>query len=298
MSTVENRAWLGEFLRRRREELTPAEVGLSARTAGRTPGLRREEVAALATVSSSYYERLEQGRGPRPSATVLGAIAAALRLTGDEEAYLYRLAGQSPPVRHDRPEQVDPGLTHLLDAVSDTTPAFVTDELGTVLAQNWLNVTLFGRFAGRPGLTGNLVWHWFTAPEWRHRLDPPENQEQTGAAYVADLRALIAERGPDSAASALAERLIGASPEFRAMWSRHTVATLHCPTKVVHDARVGRLDLDCAIVTSPAWRQRMLLLKPVPGTPSAARIAALHSGRPSPRSSPHKQDVVVGVARP
>ncbi|WP_436532588.1 helix-turn-helix transcriptional regulator [Actinoplanes sp. HUAS TT8] len=295
---MENRAWLGEFLRRRREELTPAEVGLTARTTGRTPGLRREEVAALATVSASYYERLEQGRGPRPSATVLAAIAAALQLTGDEETYLFRLAGQSAPVRRDEPQQVDPGLAHVLDAVSDTTPAFVTDELGTVLAQNWLNVTLFGRFTGRPGLTGNLIWHWFTSPEWRHRIDPPENQEQTGAAYVADLRTLIAERGEDSAARDLAERLIEVSREFRGMWARHTVATLHCPTKVVHDPRVGRLDLDCAIVTSSAWRQRMLLLKPVPGTPSAARIAALHSYRPSPRSAPHKQDVVGGAARP
>jgi transcriptional regulator with XRE-family HTH domain len=295
---VENRAWLGEFLRRRREELAPDEVGLPARAAGRTPGLRREEVAALATVSTTYYERLEQGRGPRPSATVLAAIAGALRLTGDEETHLYRLAGQTAPVRQDQPQPVDPGLAHLLDAVSDTTPAFVTDDLGTVLAQNWLNVTLFGRFAGLPGRAANLVWHWFTSPEWRHRLDPPENQEQTGAAYVADLRAVIAERGHDGPAGELADRLAEVSPEFRAMWARHAVATLHCPTKVVHDERVGRIELDCAVVTSPVLRQRMLMLKPVPGSPSAARIAALHAYRSSPRPAPHKQDVVGGARRP
>ena len=294
---MENRAWLGEFLRRRREELSPLEVGLPARAAGRTPGLRREEVAGLAAVSTTYYERLEQGRGPRPSATVLAAIAAVLRLTGDEEIHLYRLAGQTAPVRWKQPQPVDPGLAHLLEAVSDTTPAFVTDELGTVLAQNWLNVTLFGWFAGLPGLAANLVWHWFTSPTWRHRLDPPENQKQTGAAYVADLRAVIAERGHAGPAGELADRLIEASPEFRAMWARHAVATLHCPTKVVDDERVGRIELDCAIVTSPALRQRMLMLKPVPGTPSAARIAALHAYRPSLRSSPHNQDVVGGGRR-
>jgi transcriptional regulator with XRE-family HTH domain len=274
------------------------EAGLPARATGRTPGLRREEVAALASVSTTYYERLEQGRGPRPSTTVLAAIAAALRLNGDEETHLYRLTGQTAPVRRDQPQLVDPGLAHLLEAVSDTTPAFVTDELGTVLAQNWLNVTLFGRFAGLPGLAANLVWHWFTSPEWRHRLDPPENQEQTGAAYVADLRAVIAERGHGSPAGELVDQLIESSPEFRALWARHAVATLHCSTKVVDDERVGRIELNCAMVTSPTLGQRMLMLTPVPGTPSAARIAALHAHRPSPRPSPHKQDVGGGARRP
>lgn len=294
---MENRAWLGEFLRRRREALSPVEVGLPARASGRTPGLRREEVAALATVSATYYERLEQGRGPRPSATVLAAVSAALRLTGDEETHLYRLAGQTVPVRWGQQQTVDPGLTHLLEAVSDTTPAFVTDELGTVLAQNWLNVALFGQFAGLPGLAANLVWHWFTSPQWRRRLDPPENQEQTGAAYVADLRAVIGERGPGGPASELIDRLVEASPEFRVMWARHAVATLHCPTKVIHDERVGRIELDCAMVLSPV-RQRMLMLKARPNSVSAARIAALHAYRTSLQSSSHKQNVVGGAHRP
>ena len=297
---MENLARLGLFLRRRREGLTPAVAGLPARDPGRTPGLRREEVATLANVSTIYYERLEQGRGSRPSATVLAGIAAALRLTDDEAAHLYALAGQTAPARavHTVDEPVDAGLAYLVEALADTTPAFVTDNLGTVLAQNWLNVTLFGRFAGLPGLAANLVWHWFTSPEWRHRIDLPENQEQTGSAYAADLRAVIAEQGHDGPAGELVDRLIEFSPEFRAKWARHSVAVLHCNTKVVDDERVGRIELDCAIVTSPALRQRMLMLKPVPGTPSAARIAALHAYRPPLRSSPYKQDVVGGARRP
>ncbi|MBL7261312.1 helix-turn-helix transcriptional regulator [Paractinoplanes lichenicola] len=291
-----NRAWLGQFLRSRREALSPVAAGLPTRATGRTPGLRREEVAQLASISATYYERLEQGRGPHPSAAVLAAISAALRLTGDERAHLFRLAGQSAPApaEPERPVEVDPGLAHLLDAVSDTTPAFVTDDLGTVLAQNWLNVTLFGRFAGRPGLAGNLVWHWFTSPAWRDRLDPPESQEQTGYAYVADLRAVLAEHGPGGRAERLVERLTAASGEFRAMWEQHPVATLHCATKVVHDERVGRLDLDCEIVMSPGARQRMLMMKPAAGSPSADRIAALHAHRPDP----HHQDVVDEASRP
>jgi transcriptional regulator with XRE-family HTH domain len=95
---VDDRALLGEFLRRRRKALSPTEAGLPARAPRRTPGLRREEVAALATMSTTYYERLERGRGPRPSATVPSAVSAAPRLTGDERAHLFRLAGHTAPV--------------------------------------------------------------------------------------------------------------------------------------------------------------------------------------------------------
>lgn len=284
---VENRALLGQFLRRHREDLTPEAAGLPARRAGRTPGLRREEVAELAKVSTTYYERLEQGRGPRPSAPVLGGIAEALRLDADERAHLFRLAGHTAPARGSSvPEPVDPGLAYLLEAVAETTPAFITDELGTVLAQNWLNLTLFGHFAGRPGLDANLIWRWFTSPAWRDRLDPPHQQEQTGFAYVADLRAVIAAHGHGRPAADLVDRLRRTSAEFRAMWERQAVAMLHCSTKVVHDERVGRIDLDCSIVVSASGRQRMLLLQPVAGTPSADRIAELTA------AAPHKRDVV------
>lgn len=287
---MEDRDWLGEFLRRRREALSPVEAGFPSLRRRRTPGLRREEVAALANVSSTYYERLERARGPRPSAAVLSGIAAALRLSETEKAHLFRLAGHLAPPWDPQPEPVDPGLAYLLTAISGTTPAFVTDDLGTVLAQNWLNVTLFGQFADRPGIEANLVWHWFTSPSWRDRLDPPEQQEQTGMAYVSDLRAVTAQRGRDRTAGDLVERLGEASAEFRAMWGRHTVATPHCSTKVVHDERVGRLDLDCEIVTGATTRQRMLTLQPVAGTPTAERIAALRAHR----APAHDHDVLLG----
>ncbi len=288
---MENRASLGQFLRRRREDLTPLEVGLTPQGRRRTPGLRREEVAGLANVSTTYYERLEQGRGPRPSAPVLASLAAALQLSGDEIPHLYRLAGHTAPGRPQHPDdQVDAGLAYLLAAVEQTTPAFVTDELGFVLAQNWLNVALFGRFAGLPGLEANLVWHWFTCPAWRDRLDPADQQEQTGLAYVADLRAVIAQHGHQGPAAHLVERLQEASADFRAMWDRQAVSMLHCSDKVVHDERVGRLDLECSVVLGASGRQRMLLLQPVPGTPSAERIARLSS-------APHNRDVVSGSLR-
>jgi len=273
---MDNRAWLGEFLRRRREGLSPELTGRPARSRSRTPGLRREEVAELANVSATYYERLEQGRGSRPSVTVLTALSAVLRLTADEQAHLFQLAGHAvPPVAGEPEEAAEPGLAELLQAISDTTPAAITDNLGTVLEQNWLSVTLLGRFAGLPGLTANLVWQWFTSPAWRFRLEPPEQHEQTGLAYVSDLRAVTARRGNDAPAAQLVTSLVEASPEFRRMWDQHKVAALHCPKKVIDDDRVGRLELTCSIVTGQRTGQRLLALRPVPDTPTAERIAML-----------------------
>src|ERR1700729_1857291 len=92
-----NREDLATFLRTRRERLRPADVGLPGGERRRTPGLRRQEVAQLAGMSVDYYIRLEQARGPHPSAQILGALSRALMLTADEREYLFRLADESPP---------------------------------------------------------------------------------------------------------------------------------------------------------------------------------------------------------
>ncbi len=185
---------LGNFLRQRRDALTPEQVGLPPGGRRRAPGLRRDEVAALAHMSVTYYERLEQGRGPQPSAAMLAGLARALRLSGDERDHLYRLVGQAPPVAADSEGYVDPGLLAVLRAVEATTPGYIADDLGTVVAQNALSLALFGRFAGRPGWEGNLVWRGFTSPRWRSLLEPESQHEQTGRAYVADLRAIVPPR--------------------------------------------------------------------------------------------------------
>ena len=90
-----DREELADFLRRRRERLRPADVGLAAGNRRRTPGLRREEVAQLAAISVDYYTRLEQARAPQPSRAVLTSLARALRLSDDEWAHLFHLVGES-----------------------------------------------------------------------------------------------------------------------------------------------------------------------------------------------------------
>ena len=265
----------GEFLRRRRELLSPLDVGLPAGARRRTPGLRRDEVAGLAHMSTRYYERLEQGGGPQPSAGVLARVAEVLRLSTDERDHLYLLAGHAAPVKAADEGYVDPGLASVLTAMDRTAPGFISDDLGLLVAQNRLNVTLFGRMTGRKGYGSNLIWIWFTSPEWRDRLEPCAQHEQTGLAYVADLRAAAAQRGHDSASTDLICALHQASVEFTGLWNRGSVAALHCLNKEVHDERVGRLDLECSVLTSPTSRQRLLLMQPVAGTPTGRRLRRL-----------------------
>ncbi|MGW7383105.1 MmyB family transcriptional regulator [Streptomyces sp. NPDC054794] len=142
------------------------------------------------------------------------------------------------------------------------------------MAQNPLNIALFGTFTDRPGHERNLTWHWFTSTHWRSVLRSASTQEEeaTSLSCVADLRAILAQRGHDSAAATLVPDLRAASAEFADMWDRHRVSTLHCSTKSVVDRQVGRLDLDCVVLASPLSRQRLLLLQPVPGTPTTDRL--------------------------
>ena len=105
-----DRAALAGFLRRRREALRPGDVGLPAAPRRRAPGLRREEIAALAAMSVDYYTRLEQQRGPQPSEQMLASLAQAVRLTGDERDYLFRIAGPNPPASTRAATHVAPAL--------------------------------------------------------------------------------------------------------------------------------------------------------------------------------------------
>jgi transcriptional regulator with XRE-family HTH domain len=276
-ASMNQEAELADFLRHRRESLRPTDVGLQAGPRRRTPGLRRDEVAKLAHMSTDYYERLEQRRAPRPSSSMLANIAQALRLTAQERSHLYLLTGQAPPATIEQAPPVDAGLCSAMASMIATTPAFVTDDLGHCLVQNLMNRALFGDIAGGVGRDTNLVWRWFTSSQWRSRLQSasPEEEEATGLSYVADLRATTAHRGHDAAATQLVADLRSASPEFDRMWDQHRVSALHCSTKIVVDERVGRLDLDCTVVLSPHSTQRLLMLNPLAGTPTGERLGQL-----------------------
>ena len=276
MHPAEDRDALGAFLRHRREQLQPGDVGLVAGGRRRAVGLRRDEVAMLAAISTDYYERIEQARGPHPSAEVLGAVCRAMRFTIDERDHVHRLAGQPPPSpqRHRGAGYADPGLMCVLDALAASVPALICDDLHTVTAQNPLNAALLGPLAGEVGLRRNFLWRWFTDTELRARY-APDQHDALGREYVADLRVAVGARGADPDVRGLLEVLTGASSEFRTLWSLQEVARRNSTRKVFTHPQVGRLELECDVVVSPASGQRLVLFRPQPGTGSTQRLELL-----------------------
>jgi transcriptional regulator with XRE-family HTH domain len=270
-----NRTELARFLRNRREALTPAQVGLKPGARRRTPGLRRDEVAELASMSTNYYEKLEQARGPRPSPTVLDAIARSLRLSAEEREHLYLLAAQPLPAQEDRRSELDAGLVMAMDSLTATTIAMIVDDLGTVLAQNRLSAEVFGRLADQADHANNMVWRWFTDPAWRASWAPTETHDATAAGFVADLRALAAQRDHDPATARFVGELRAASDEFARSWDQHDVYRMQPGFEVLRHPQVGRLVLGCGILQGRTPGQRLFLFRAAAGTPTGSRLAAL-----------------------
>lgn len=267
-----DREELADFLRRRREQLQPGAVGLAPGTRRRTPGLRRDEVALLAGMSTDYYTRLEQARGPRPSTQVLASLARALRLTDSERDHLYHLAGQQPPARGGD-SHVGPGILHVLTKLDDT-PACVISDLGEVLVQNRMHTLISGDLSQRRGLDRCIPWLWFTHPEERLRF-AAEDREGLGHKHVADLRATAARRSGDADITDLVTRLRAASPEFERLWNEHEVGTGAGHNKRILHPEVGLLELICEPLLTPSATRHLLVYYPKPGTDTQDKLDLL-----------------------
>ncbi|WP_331461327.1 helix-turn-helix transcriptional regulator [Micromonospora tarapacensis] len=271
-----DRAGLADFIRRRREQLRPSDVGLPEGTRRRAAGLRREELAMLAGISSDYYARLEQARGANPSEPVVACLARALRLGTDERDHLLRLAGHTPPARR-AGRHVRPGLIQLLDRLTDI-PALISTDLGDILLQNPLADVALGRrplaTAHRDDHAGNLVWAWFTDPPTRTRF-PEEDWERHSIAHVGDLRATLSRRGGDDDVVRLVRDLSESSDEFRAMWARHDVGVRRFDRKRILHPEVGVLDLNCEILLTLEEDLKVLAFFPVEGTDAREKLDLL-----------------------
>jgi transcriptional regulator with XRE-family HTH domain len=259
-----NRAALADFLRHRREALQPGDVGLAAGPRRRTAGLRREEVAGLAAMSTDYYTRLEQQRGPQPSEQMLASLARALRLTGDERDYLFQLAGRGAPASVPTATHVAPALLRVLDRLDDT-PALILSNLGEVLVQNRMADALFGSKSGYTGLARSEVYRWFTDPAERLRY-PGDDRDRQSRAQVANLRAAYGSMGPQSRAGELVRALQKASAEFAALWERHEVAKRFEDHKILIHPELGPIELDCQVLFTEDQSQALLVLTAAPRT--------------------------------
>jgi transcriptional regulator with XRE-family HTH domain len=268
-----DREQLADFLRRRREALQPGDVGLAKGLRRRTNGLRREEVAGLAGMSTDYYSRLEQQRGSQPSEQMAAAIARALRLTLDERDHLFRLAGYSAPSRVLPSDHVSPALMRILDRLDDT-PALVISDLGEALAQNRLAVALLGDQTAFTGMARSLVYRWFTDPLAR-RIYPEADHDHHSRVQVADLRAAFVRRGQDARSAALVRQLRATSEEFANRWDEHEVAVRLGDHKRIVHPELGVIEVDCQILVSEDQAQRLLVFTAPPGTEGAEQLQLL-----------------------
>jgi transcriptional regulator with XRE-family HTH domain len=271
--TYMNRAALADFLRRRREALRPSDMGLAPGSRRRTPGLRREEVAALTGMSVDYYVRLEQQRGPQPSEQMLASLARALRLSADERDHLYRLAGHNVPRRTPADTHVAPALLRVLDRLEDS-PALILSFLGEVLVANRLATAIFGDHSRLTGWARSDVYRWFTDPASRE-VYPPEDHERQARSMVASLRAAHGASGPRSRPGELVRLLLAKSDEFRDMWERHEVARRFEDHKTLVHPEVGRIDVDCQALFTEDQSQALLVLTPAPGSEGEDKIRLL-----------------------
>jgi transcriptional regulator with XRE-family HTH domain len=235
---------LAQFLRARRSLVQTTDVGLPASGRRRVAGLRREEVAMLAGISTDYYVRLEQGREEHPSDQVLDAIGRALQLDDDAVAYMRNLMRhKTADSRGERLHQLHPAIGTLIDSWP-LTAACVIDPGMTVVVANQLAVALSPHFvvgvntlrelfldANSPELYRD--WKMMTA--WAVRL--------TRASYG---------QRPDPALVGLVDELIEHSPRFRQLWARHDVRHKVAGGLAINHPQVGTLELHYQHMVLPA----------------------------------------------
>jgi len=264
---------LADFLRRRRETLQPGDVGLHSGPRRRTGGLRREEVATLAGMSTDYYTRLEQQRSPQPSVQIATALARALRLTLDERDHLFGLIGHNPPARFQHSEHVSPTLLRVLDRLHDS-PALVLTDLAEVLAQNPLSVALTRDQTRHTGLARSAYYRWFTDPAER-RFYPEEDHLDLGRTHVARLRAALTTGSDTHTAARILADLQQRSPEFVSIWQRQEVAQRYDDHKAFVHPELGRIDVDCEFLYAENRAQTLIVLTSRPGTESHTKLQLL-----------------------
>lgn len=273
-----DREALAGFLRLRRDSLQPEDVGLHRGQRRRTEGLRREEVAALSHMSADYYARLERGDGPLPSAQMIAAIAQGLHLTIDERDHLFRLAGHQPPPRGGVSDHIGPGMLRIFDRLGDT-PAEIVSELGETLRQTPLGIALTGDTASLRGPERSIGYRWFSDPRTRE-LYAADEHDYLSRLWVSGLRDVIARRGPESRAAALAEDLHAQSTEFRTIWATHEVGLRPHETKRFVHPDLGALELTCQSLIDPEQSHALLVYTAIPGSESYEKLRMLSALAP------------------
>ncbi|RKE23114.1 helix-turn-helix transcriptional regulator [Streptomyces sp. TLI_171] len=272
---------LGSFLRARRARLAPADLGLAAGGRRRTPGLRREEVAARAGISADYYARLEQGRQRVPTGPVLDGIADALHLGDAERAYLHRLAGRrrEAPRAGERAAAVSASTLALLETL-DAAPAFVTGPTFDLLAWNRPAAVLLAGPERRPAHERNLLWQVFCCPHGARSTDNHAPGRSIGADLVASLRAHHVDRPADRRLAALVDRFSAASPAFAALWAQHRAGPPGPGRLHVRHPELDTEVLEYTVLALPEPGRHVFACLAPPGSRTRRAFTAAHRADP------------------
>jgi transcriptional regulator with XRE-family HTH domain len=277
------RAELADFLRKRRASLKPEDVGLPNVGRRRTPGLRREEVAQLAGVGTTWYTWLEQGRDVRASFEVFEAIARALRLSPVERAHLILLGrGEAAPPCKPPAERISPAIRRLIESLGPN-PAYVIGRRWDYLAWNRAACAVFGDFGRVPRHARNHLWQLFLNPARRELMT---DWEEGSRLVVAKFRADSAQHLSDPSFEELIQALRQSSPEFCQAWKRHEVAQQGSGRKEIRHPDVGSLLFEHAVFHPADFPdQRLVLYSPVADTGTAEKVRELIAADAEPAYS-------------
>jgi transcriptional regulator with XRE-family HTH domain len=228
---------LGEFLRAKRDQLRPEDVGLPPGFRRRAPGLRREEVAGLCHISPTWYTWIEQGRTQAVSTDTLAALAEGLRLSQAERAYLFELAARADPT-HPQVSEAAPHLAPLVQAIR--TPAYILDRHWDAIAWNKPAATLFEDWL-KPRGGRNLLRYVFLHPG---APDFIVNWPERAQRLVAEYRSDTAAWRDDPVRQALVDELRTASRDFDRAWRSQKVLSREGGLRAFAHARTGRHDYE------------------------------------------------------
>ncbi|GAA1885056.1 helix-turn-helix transcriptional regulator [Actinomadura bangladeshensis] len=270
-----DRRELADFLRSRRERITPADVGLPAGPRRRTPGLRREEVAQLAFISTEYYTRLEQARAPHPSHEVLAGLARALRMSDAERDHLHHLAGTPLPPPAGPSRDVRQSILDLLRRLPNAA-ATVTSATFEILAWNDLAAALMEDFSALPRRDRNLVRRVFLGPDTHgQRLYGVSDADRFARTATQRLRAAAARYPDDPQLRELVADLLNGSEEFTRLWNSHDVSAVPALRKTFQHPQVGPITVNCDVLDITDRDQQVVIYTATPGSPSEEALKLL-----------------------
>ncbi|WP_406476487.1 helix-turn-helix transcriptional regulator [Streptomyces platensis] len=270
-----DRRELAGFLRSRRERITPADVGLPAGQRRRTPGLRREEVAQLAFISTEYYTRLEQARAPHPSREVLAQLARALRLSDAERDHLHHLAGAPPGPPPGPSREIRQSIADLLRRLPEAA-ALVVSATYEVIAWNDLAAALMEDFSVLSRRDRNLIRRAFLGP-YRNgrRLYGVSDADAFARTATQQLRAAAARYPNAPEVTGLVAELLDGSAEFARLWAAHDVTDRPTLCKTFQHPLVGPVSVNCDVLDIADRDQRVFLYTAAPGSPSEEALRLL-----------------------